>query len=67
MSEERPQTDKILGVLWDGSTDAFTFKNKIDVHGKLVCKRTMLCITASIFDLLGFLSPYVIKFKILFQ
>jgi len=67
MSEERPQTDKILGVLWDGSTDVFTFKNKLDVRGKLVCKRTVLRITASIFDPLGFLCPYVIKFKILFQ
>ena len=38
-----------------------------EIHGKLVCKRTALRITTSIFDLLGFLSPYVIKFKILFQ
>ena len=67
MSKERLQTDKILGVLWDGSIDVFTFKNKIEVHGKLVCKRTVLHITASIFDPLGFLSPNVIKFKILFQ
>jgi len=66
-TEERPKTGKILGVLWDGDYDVFTFKNQIELQAKLVCKRTVLQFTASIFDPLGFLSPYVIKFKILFQ
>ena len=35
--------------------------------GDTITKRTLLCIAASIFDPLGFLSPYVIKFKMIFQ
>ena len=66
-AEKRPKTNKILGVLWDGESDVFTFKNQIELKAKLVSKRTILQITASILDPQGFLSPYVIKFKILFQ
>ena len=47
-TEERTKAGKILGVLWDEDSDAFTFKNEIELQTKLVCKRTVLQITASI-------------------
>ena len=58
---------KLLGVLWDGETDTFLF-NVNELKGEAnQTKRQLLCITASIFDPLGFLSPFTIKLKILFQ
>ena len=56
-------------MLWDGLTDAFAFRNEVDLpcDGDTVTKRILLRIAASIFDPLGFLSPYVIKFKMIFQ
>ena len=61
---------KLLGVLWDDKTDAFLFNvdelireaNRIPIT-----KRQLLRITASIFHPLGFLSPFTIRLKILFQ
>ena len=61
-SEEKPKMDSLLVVLWDSQADTFTFRN-----GDTVTKRTLLCIAASIFDPLGLLSPYVIKFTMIFQ
>lgn len=61
---------KLLGVLWDGETDTFLFnveELEREVNQTPVTKRQLLRITASIFDPLGFLSPFTIKLKILFQ
>ena len=61
---------KLLGVLWDSETDTFLF-NVYEVEREAnqtpVTKRQLLRITASIFDPLGFLSPFTVKLKILFQ
>lgn len=62
---------KVLGLLWDTSKDTFSF----DVENILnyilskdtYTKRCILQTASRIFDPLGFLCPYVIQAKILFQ
>ena len=47
---------KTLGVLWEAAKDAFTFT-----------KRNFLSKVATLFDPLGFLSPFIIRAKVLLQ
>ena len=59
---------KVLGVQWNTKTDEIKFDfvpqmMRIEVE----TKRTFLQQTASIFDPLGILSPFVLKAKLLFQ
>ena len=61
---------KLLGVLWNSSQDYLTFNlNELIEYAKSLnaSKRSILKLTAKIFDPLGFLSPFVIQMKILFQ
>ena len=61
---------KLLSIIWNSSTDdfIFCFSELIDLIGKLPnSRRSLLKVTASIFDPLGLLSPFVIKLKLLFQ
>ena len=64
------QSSKILGVIWDHVTDTFRFDLthlESYVNSMQVCKRSVLRLTAKIFDPLGFVSPFIIQLKILFQ
>ena len=64
------QASKILGVMWGHVSDTFWFDlTHIEsyVNSMKVCKRSVLGLTAKIFNPLGFLSPFVIQIKILFQ
>ena len=58
--------ERTLGICWSVSDDCFTFtfalKGEVDAT-----KRGMLKVTSSIFDPLGFLSPFILKAKILLQ
>jgi hypothetical protein len=61
---------KVLGVPWDTETDAFTFDLSVLVkyaRSLPATKRSVLKISAKIFDPVGFLSPFVIRMKSLFQ
>ena len=63
-------TVKVLGVNWDTANDEMFFNfTELYNYGKSlqVNKRSVLKLTAKIFDPLGFLSPFVIRSKILFQ
>ncbi|XP_053392389.1 uncharacterized protein LOC128555058 [Mercenaria mercenaria] len=61
-------TTKALGVTWQAEEDVFTFKlNKNVSSVPTVRKRNLLKRVASLFDPLGFLSPYIVKGKILLQ
>ena len=63
-------TIKLLGVAWNSSSDEFTFDYTEllkYVESLNFTKRSLLKFTAKLFDPLGFLSPYVIQLKILFQ
>ena len=67
-SEE--QLVKLLGVGWDASSDDLTFNiHEVIKYAESLTftKRSLLRFTAKLFDPLGFLSPYVIQLKILFQ
>lgn len=61
-----PKT-KALGVSWKAETDMFTFSlNKVSLQAK-VTKRNLLKAVASMFDPLGFISPYVVTGKMFLQ
>ena len=61
----------MLGVVWDSSTDTFSFAVKSDL---LVCqepiqlsKRIVLSQTARIYDSVGFASAFIVRAKITLQ
>ncbi|XP_066958650.1 uncharacterized protein [Macrobrachium rosenbergii] len=60
---------KVLGLQWDSSSDCFTFKvENADPFGDIVCtKRNVLSLIARCFDPLGFICPFVMHAKMLFQ
>ena len=60
---------RALGVKWELKNDVFTFfSNKHDKHDStIVTKRRILRITSTIFDPLGFLSPFILKAKLMIQ
>ena len=61
---------KFLGIVWDSNLDMFTFSlsELMELVSKLpASQRSSLRVTASIFDPLGVLSPFVIRLKTLFQ
>ena len=63
-------TVKVLGVNWNTANDEIFFDfAELYKYGKSlpVNKRSVLKLTAKIVDPLGFLSPFVIRLKILFQ
>ncbi|XP_064633645.1 uncharacterized protein LOC135491604 [Lineus longissimus] len=60
---------KTLGIAWNTSDDTFRFptvKTLIDLEDPET-KRSLLSIASKIFDIMGMLSPYVIRAKLLFQ
>ena len=58
---------KILGILWIATEDDFTFNLKgIDQVSNFM-KRCFLRKIATLFDPLGFLSPFTVRTKILMQ
>lgn len=66
---DKQSTDqcKLLGTMWNSVSDEFTFcfSELINLLGKLPkSRRSSLKVTASIFDPLELLSPFVIKFDI---
>ena len=68
----QPGDDKasILGLNWDTDSDEiyFEFEKIIDLAWKLpLTKRSVLKLSAKIFDPLGFLSLFTINLKILFH
>ena len=69
-SDDQATISKLLGITWNSQTDEFLFKLnnlKLGIDESDVSKQSLLRITASIFDPLGFLNPFIITLKILFQ
>ena len=58
---------KTLGVWWQTSEDAFTFKENAPEDTMLYTKRNFLKKIATLFDPIGFLAPFTIRAKILLQ
>ncbi|XP_067933335.1 uncharacterized protein [Watersipora subatra] len=63
-SDPLPQ-ERSLGILWDTEKDNFTFHH--DTATKPDTRRGVLSTVASIFDPLGFLSPYILIGKNILQ
>ncbi|XP_065196475.1 uncharacterized protein LOC135827967 [Sycon ciliatum] len=66
LTDEQLPNIKTLGVLWQAEIDMFTFQYKVPDFTRLT-KRQFLRILATIFDPLGFLAPYIVRAKVLFQ
>lgn len=63
-----PVTGKILGVEWMRENDAFGFGGFSTVSDSVVVtKRVVLSFLARLFDPLGFVAPFVMTIKIIFQ
>ena len=61
---------KVLGVIWNTDSDKlmFTFSELVKYARSLpLTKRSVLRLTSKIFDPVGFLSPFTVKMKALFQ
>ena len=56
-------TTKTLGVLRAATEDKFSFRHSLLLDGFEFTERNVLRRTASVYDPLGFLSPYVIRSK----
>lgn len=68
--DNNPQVSKLLGLPWDSKDDYFKHDfTKLLQFAKDVppTKQSLLQITPKLFDPLGFLSPFVIKLKVMFQ
>ena len=63
-------TSRILGVAWNSARDVFSFDfTELSEHVNTteVTKRSILRLTAKIFDPLGLVSSFVAQLKVLFQ
>ena len=62
---DKPSIERALGVLWDIIYDEFGFR--IKVKDDPPTRRGILSIVCSVYDPLGFASPFVLPVKILMQ
>ncbi|XP_054721417.1 uncharacterized protein LOC129231194 [Uloborus diversus] len=58
---------KTLGVLWNPATDTFSFRWNLPPVSKFCSKRIVLSFISTIFDPSGWISPVILKFKLLIQ
>ena len=58
---------KILGLQWDQVSDCFSYEGLDLSVDLLITKRIVLSLIARLFDPLGFLTPFIITLKCLFQ
>ena len=67
INKEEPSKTKTLGVLWDPERDVFTFRVEPPDANKTPTKRNVLSAIAAVYDPLQFLSPFLVRAKILMQ
>ena len=60
-------TTKTLGVVWSATDDKFFFRHSLRLDGFEFTKRNVLKKTATVYNPLGFLSPYIVRSKLLMQ
>ncbi|XP_043244025.1 uncharacterized protein LOC122392808 [Amphibalanus amphitrite] len=58
---------KVLGVMWQPTDDVFTFQGVTLPDDIVPTKRVVLSFVARMFDPLGFVGPFVMTLKCLFQ
>lgn len=64
---EFDDTIKSLGIHWDPRKDEFTFQSTLEPSPITTTKRSMLSEISKLFDPLGWLSPIIIRAKLLMQ
>lgn len=64
---DRENTNAVLGVLWNPANDAFQYRVKNPPLDQVPTKRTIVSDTARLFDPNGFLSPIIVRAKVLIQ
>ena len=64
--KEFTSESKVLGIKWDVSRDSFHFQREVISRGPLT-RRQMLRVISSVFDPLGFLTPFTVRGKLLLQ
>ncbi|XP_064469671.1 uncharacterized protein LOC135384400 [Ornithodoros turicata] len=58
----------LLGLLWDRETDQLKLsRNSLSLSSRGNTKRAVLKVSATVFDPLGFVAPFTIRAKMLFQ
>ena len=57
--------ERALGVRWDLQRDKFAIQ--VNIRNKPATKRGLLSTISSVYDPLGFVSPYLIRAKMIFQ
>ena len=63
-NQELPR-DRALGIKWNLETDTFFYEPK--EFNKPMTRRGVISVISSIFDPLGFASPFIITGKMIFQ
>ncbi|XP_043195478.1 uncharacterized protein LOC122366890 [Amphibalanus amphitrite] len=66
-SDDAAESHHVLGVEWKPGDDVFSFNGVCVPEEVRVTKRVILSFIARLFDPLGFLSPYIMTLKQLFQ
>jgi hypothetical protein len=61
------ENTKTLGLYWNSTTDTLKYEIKLQNIPKKITKRTILSLTAQIFDPLGLVGPIIMKAKIIIQ
>lgn len=64
---EFDDTIKSLGIQWNPNTDKFTFQSSLESSSGKTTKRSILSEVSKLFDPIGWLSPLIIRSKILMQ
>ena len=67
LSEENSLVIKTLGIIWLVDKNVFPFKSKVIEQGFRPTKRNVLKKITALFDPFGFLSPFVIRVKMIMQ
>ena len=65
--DDAAECHHVLGVEWKPGEDVFSFAGVCVPEEVTVTKRVILSFIARMFDPLGFLSPYIMTLKLLFQ
>lgn len=65
LSKEALQVERALGIKWDVQEDRLEYKTLI--KEKPLTRRGLLRIVSSIYDPLGYLSPFILRAKLLMQ
>ena len=65
LEDDKLPTERALGLQWDVETDRFTFN--VNVKDMPSTRRGLLSTISSVYDPLGFISPYILKAKIILQ